>query len=36
MYKVFLVDDDELILEEMIDRVPWLDNAFEEIGRAHV
>ena len=32
MYKVFLVDDDELILEEMIDRVPWLDNAFEVIG----
>ena len=29
MYKVFLVDDDELNLEEMIDRVPWLDNAFE-------
>ncbi|MBR5967935.1 MAG: helix-turn-helix domain-containing protein [Lachnospiraceae bacterium] len=32
MYKVFLVDDDELILEELIDRVPWLDNAFEVVG----
>ncbi len=32
MYKVFLVDDDALILEEMLEVVPWLDNAFEVVG----
>ena len=32
MYKVFLVDDDALILEELAERVPWLDFAFEVVG----
>lgn len=34
MYKVFLVDDDALILEELINMVPWEDNGFEVIGSA--
>ncbi len=32
MYKVFLLDDDELILQELLERVPWMDNGFEVIG----
>ena len=32
MYSVYLVDDDTLILEEMINIVPWMDNGFEVIG----
>ncbi|MFA9466261.1 MAG: response regulator [Velocimicrobium sp.] len=32
MYKVFLVDDDELILNEIVKTVPWMDNGFEVIG----
>ncbi|MCR5322299.1 MAG: response regulator [Lachnospiraceae bacterium] len=32
MYKVFLVDDDALILEELVEMVPWLDYAFEVAG----
>ncbi len=34
MHSVFIVDDDALILEEIIDTVPWLDNAFEVVGSA--
>lgn len=32
MYQVFLVDDDALILEELINIVPWPDNGFEVAG----
>ncbi|MCR5675788.1 MAG: response regulator [Lachnospiraceae bacterium] len=32
MYSVYLVDDDTLILEELINVVPWLDNGFEIVG----
>lgn len=32
MYKVFLVDDEELIVRQIADTVPWLDNGFEVIG----
>ncbi len=32
MYKVFLVDDDELILKEIVNTVPWMDNGFEVVG----
>ncbi len=32
MYKVFLVDDDELILKEIVKTVPWMDNGFEVVG----
>ncbi|MCR4655272.1 MAG: response regulator [Lachnospiraceae bacterium] len=32
MYSVYLVDDDTLILEELINIVPWLDNGFEVVG----
>jgi YesN/AraC family two-component response regulator len=32
MYKVFLVDDDELILKEIANTIPWMDNGFEVVG----
>ena len=32
MYKVFLVDDDPFILEEMIEMVQWEENGFEVAG----
>ncbi|MBP7177040.1 MAG: response regulator [Thermoclostridium sp.] len=32
MFTAFLVDDDALILEEMIQFVTWMDNGFEVIG----
>ena len=32
MYSVNLVDDDALILEELVYRVPWMDNMFEVAG----
>ncbi|MBP5160286.1 MAG: DNA-binding response regulator [Lachnospiraceae bacterium] len=32
MYQVYLVDDDMLILDDIISRVPWLDNGFEVAG----
>ena len=32
MYQVFLVDDDELILKEITEAVPWMDNGFEVVG----
>lgn len=32
MYKVFLVDDEELILKQIAVSVPWMDNGFEVIG----
>ena len=34
MYNVFLVDDDALILEELINMVPWEDHGFELAGSA--
>ncbi len=34
MYTAFLIDDDELILEELASIVPWMDNGFEVIGKA--
>ena len=33
MYKVYLVDDDNIILEELESRVPWMENGFEVVGR---
>ena len=33
MYKVYLVDDDSIILEELESRVPWMENGFEVVGR---
>lgn len=32
MFKVYLVDDDALILDELIHMIPWDDNGFEVIG----
>ncbi|MBR4530059.1 MAG: AraC family transcriptional regulator [Lachnospiraceae bacterium] len=32
MYKVFLVDDDRIILDELKERVPWPENGFEVAG----
>lgn len=32
MYRVYLVDDDELILKEITEKVPWMDNGFEVVG----
>ncbi len=32
MFKAYLVDDDNLILEELINNIPWMDNGFEIIG----
>lgn len=32
MYSVFIVDDDAVILDEIINSVPWMDNGFEVIG----
>ena len=32
MYKVYLVDDDNIILEELESRVPWMENGFEVAG----
>ena len=32
MYTTYLVDDEELILDELIRTIPWLDNGFEVIG----
>ena len=32
MYKVFIVDDEELIVKQIADTVPWMDNGFEVIG----
>ncbi len=32
MYQVYLVDDDALILEEIIQSVPWMDNGYEVVG----
>ncbi|MCR5670605.1 MAG: response regulator [Butyrivibrio sp.] len=34
MYSVYLVDDDTLILEELINIIPWMDNGFEVIGNS--
>lgn len=32
MYKAYLVDDEELILDELESVVPWMDNGFDVIG----
>lgn len=32
MIKAYLIDDDLLILEEMVDMIPWLDNGFQVVG----
>ena len=32
MFKVFIVDDDELIVNQIASDVPWMDNGFEVIG----
>lgn len=33
MYTVFLVDDDTLILDELVETILWQDNGFEVVGR---
>lgn len=33
MYKVYLVDDDELILDELIELAPWMEGGFEVVGK---
>lgn len=33
MWKVFLVDDEEIILNQIEQTVPWMDNGFEVIGK---
>lgn len=32
MFKVFIVDDDELIVKQIEKEVPWMDNGFEVVG----
>ena len=32
MFSVFLVDDDALILEELVNTIPWPENGFEVVG----
>ncbi|SES77857.1 response regulator transcription factor [[Clostridium] polysaccharolyticum] len=32
MFRAYLVDDDQFILEELINQIPWMDNGFEIIG----
>lgn len=32
MYKVFLVDDEELIIKQIAESIPWMDNGFRVIG----
>lgn len=32
MYKVFLVDDEELIINQIAAAIPWMDNGFEVTG----
>lgn len=32
MYKVFLVDDEEVIVNQIANIVPWMDNGFEVVG----
>lgn len=32
MYTAYLVDDEELILDEFVRTIPWMDNGFEIIG----
>lgn len=32
MYQVYVVDDDPVILDEIVNTVPWLDNGFEIVG----
>ncbi len=32
MFRTYVVDDDELILGEIVETVPWLDNGFEVCG----
>lgn len=32
MYTAYLVDDEEIILDEFVKTIPWMDNGFEVIG----
>lgn len=32
MYKVYVVDDDKLLLDEIVTTVPWMDNGFTVVG----
>ncbi|MBQ0041851.1 MAG: response regulator [Lachnospiraceae bacterium] len=32
MFSAYLVDDEELILDEFIRTIPWMDNGFEVVG----
>lgn len=33
MYQVYVVEDDERILKDIVNTVPWLDNGFEVVGQ---
>lgn len=33
MWKVFLIDDEEIILNQIEQTIPWMDNGFEVIGK---
>ncbi|WP_409969848.1 response regulator [Bengtsoniella intestinalis] len=35
MYRVYLLDDDRVILEELRRNISWLDNGFEVVGSSH-
>lgn len=32
MYKVYVVDDEPVILDEIVNTIPWLDNGFQIVG----
>jgi len=32
MYKVYIVDDEKLVVDNLINSLPWLENGFEVIG----
>lgn len=32
MYRVYIVEDDELMLKKIVEAVPWMDNGFEVVG----
>lgn len=32
MYSVYIIDDDNLIIDNLLQTIPWMDNGFEVIG----
>ena len=32
MYSVYIVDDENLVVKDLIHSIPWLENGFEVIG----